>query len=63
MTAVVIGIVFIAIGGLGMLHWSQDFLAMVRGFGPFSMFIGGLVSLIAGIGSTKKKNTDDGGKS
>lgn len=62
MTAVVIGLLFIVLGAAGLAHWPQDFLVVVRGFGPLSILIGGLVSLIAGIASFRQGRADDRNK-
>lgn len=61
MIAAVIGIAFILIGGWGLVHWLADFMAVLRGFGPLSIFVGGVVALIAGLASFRppRANGDD----
>lgn len=62
MTAVVIGVVFIFLGGWGLIHWFSDFLVVLRGFGPISVFLGGLVAVMSGIASFRGSSTDDQSK-
>jgi predicted phage tail protein len=59
MTAILIGLVFIVAGLMGMAHWFHDFLLVMRGFLPVSIFIGGVVSLIAGIASFETRSPDE----
>ncbi len=47
--AVIIGILFIAIGIGGLVSWFPDFLSVLRGLGPISILLGGIVALVAGI--------------
>jgi hypothetical protein len=62
MTAVIFGLGFILLGAWGLLYWFQDFLMALRGFGPISILIGGVVALISGIASFRVKNADDKSK-
>lgn len=58
MTAILIGLLFIGAGLCGMVYWFHDFLLVMRGFLPVSIFIGGVVSLIAGIASFETRSPD-----
>jgi hypothetical protein len=51
MTAIVVGFVFIALGVWGLLNWFQDFVFMLKGLGPITLIVSGLVALIVGLGS------------
>lgn len=62
MTAVVIGIAFIVMGCFGLLYWFADFLVFLRGFGPVSVLIGGIVALISGVASLRPKRTNENAK-
>ncbi|MCG3205408.1 MAG: hypothetical protein KCHDKBKB_02129 [Elusimicrobia bacterium] len=62
MTAVVIGCVFIFLGGWGLLYWFQDFLTLIRGLGPISVLVGGLIALVAGISSFRASDAQPGSK-
>ncbi len=62
MTAVVIGIIFVVLGGYGLLFWFKDFVTVLRGFLPVSILVGGIVALISGIGSLRPKRSDEKAK-
>ncbi|MCK9582381.1 MAG: hypothetical protein M0Q46_01985 [Endomicrobiales bacterium] len=55
MLAILVGILFIVAGCLGVLVWASDFIVVVRGFMPFMIAIGGIISVVAGISSIKDK--------
>jgi len=55
MLAILVGILFIVVGCFGVLVWTPDFIVVVRGFMPFMIAIGGVISVIAGISSIKDR--------
>ncbi len=57
MIAMFIGVVFIGLGILGLIYWFQEFLFLLRAFGPISLFFGGLVSVIAGVESIQSRRS------
>jgi hypothetical protein len=59
MTSIVVGLSFIFLGFWGIFHWSKDFLAVLRGFLPFSVFIGGLIAVFAGLHSIQTPRRDE----
>jgi hypothetical protein len=58
MTAIFMGLIFILLGFWGILYWLGDLILIVRGLGPVSLLVGGLVSVIAGVASiqSRRKN-------
>ena len=48
MLAMLLGLVFFVAGGLGVLVWHADFLAVIKGLVPFLFMVGGLISIVAG---------------
>lgn len=60
MTAVILGIVFILLGLVGMSRWFDELLSTLRGLGPLSLFLGGVVTLVVGLTSFRptKKSED-----
>lgn len=62
MIAVLVGLIFIAAGFWGLLRWFGDFMVMVRGLGPISILLGGLVGVLAGISSLQARRKNDGSK-
>jgi hypothetical protein len=63
MTSILIGVVFIVAGAWGCVHWSHDLLVVLRGLGSISLLVGGVVALIAGVGSLQPRRKDDDAKS
>ncbi|MFN0118295.1 MAG: hypothetical protein ACKVQC_08425 [Elusimicrobiota bacterium] len=59
MTAVLIGIVFIFLGIWGMISWSSEFIVILKGFLPLSLFFGGVVAVMAGVSSLVPKRMKD----
>lgn len=59
MTAVLVGLVFIAGGLWGIARWFPDFMATLRGIGPVSILIGGVVAVIAGLSSFRGGRVDE----
>lgn len=57
--AVLVGILFIILGLWGITHWFQDFLAVVRGFIPVSLVVGGIVALSAGVTTFRPRHKND----
>lgn len=51
MVAVVVGLTFISLGAWGLLVWFDEFLFTVKGWGPISLILGGLIAIIMGISS------------
>ena len=62
MTAVIVGLGFIFLGAWGFFYWFQDFLTEFKGFGPISILIGGLITMVIGISSFRKPRTDESHK-
>lgn len=58
MTAIVVGVIFIVVGLWGVVHWASDLLAVLRGLGPVSVLLGGIVAVVAGISSFRPPRTD-----
>ena len=55
MISVLVGAVFVILGGAGIAFWFSDFLMVIRGFGPVSLFLGGLVALLTGFSSLRPR--------
>jgi hypothetical protein len=53
MLATFVGLAFIAAGAWGILHWRAEFLLVMKGFLPISLFLGGLISLVVGLSSRR----------
>jgi hypothetical protein len=53
MLATIVGIAFVVLGSWGMIHWRQEFIYVLKGFVPFSLFLGGIVAAFVGIASLK----------
>lgn len=51
MMAILIGLVFIALGAWGLFIWFPEFIFVMKGFLSVSLFLGGLISVIAGFAS------------
>lgn len=51
MIAVLVGLVFVVAGAWGIAHWFPDFVVVVRGLGPVSVLLGGLVAVVTGLSS------------
>lgn len=62
MLSILVGLVFIALGISGILAWFPDFLVMLRGFGPLSLLLGGIVAAIMGFASLMRRSTDEKSK-
>jgi hypothetical protein len=58
MTAVIMGLVFIALGGWGFVQWFPEVLGVIKGFGSISLIVGGIVAVIAGMSSFKTTRPD-----
>lgn len=62
MMAVIVGLVFFVGGLWGMLHWFPAFLVFLKGMIPVSLFIGGIVAIIAGFSGIQDRFKDDAKK-
>ena len=51
MLAVILGLVFVIAGGFGVFVWRADFINVLKGLLPFLFFMGGIISVIAGVTS------------
>ena len=51
MLAVLLGLVFIVAGGYGVFIWRAEFIVFLKGALPLMFFVGGFISVIAGITS------------
>jgi len=51
MLAVILGLIFVAAGGFGVFVWYGDFLVVIKGLMPFTLAVGGVISVIAGVTS------------
>lgn len=51
MIAVLVGLVFVGLGAWGIARWFPDFLVVMRGLGPVSILLGGLVAVVTGLSS------------
>lgn len=49
--AIVVGIVFIALGLAGFLNWFQEFIYVAKGLGPIILLTSGVLAVIVGIAS------------
>jgi hypothetical protein len=59
MVAVLVGLLFIVGGLWGVVRWFPDFMVMLKGFGPVSILIGGVVAFITGIASFQSRRVND----
>lgn len=59
MISTLIGIVFVALGLIGLIHWPKDFVVVVRGSAPLILLFGGVVALITGFSSLQGPGRDD----
>jgi hypothetical protein len=62
MIAILVGLIFIGAGFWGLVTWSSDFLSVMRGLGPISLFLGGIVGILAGVSSLQARRKNDGSK-
>lgn len=53
MLATLVGLIFVAGGLWGMVHWRQELLLVLKGLLPLCAFFGGVVALIVGIASMR----------
>lgn len=58
MTAIFVGIIFVVGGAWGLIRWFPDFLIVARGLFPLSLLMGGVMAVIAGIGSLQSRRSD-----
>ncbi len=56
--AIVVGIVFIALGLAGLLRWFHEFVFMVKGFGPAILLTSGVLAVVVGIASLGSRRGD-----
>ena len=59
MTAVLVGLVFFVFGLWGMIHWFSEFMLFMKGMIPISLFVGGVVAIIAGFSGLQDRYKDD----
>ncbi len=59
MTAVLLGIVFVILGALGLMHWFHYFCVVVCGIFPISILIGGVVAIMSGVTSLRSARPHD----
>ena len=50
------GIVALIIGGIGLIGWWDDFLALLKGIIPIILVLGGAVGIYLGINDIKTKS-------
>ena len=55
MTSIILGLITVALGVFGVLHWMTDFLGVLKGLVPLSFICGGIVAIFAGISSLRNK--------
>lgn len=59
MISIIFGFLFIVAGLWGVLKWFPDFLVVIRGFLPISLFFGGCVAVMAGLASIRPHRKDE----
>lgn len=61
MIAMLVGLVFVAAGAWGIARWFPDFLIVLRGLGPVSVLLGGLVAVVTGVSSMgpRRRSNDE----
>jgi hypothetical protein len=61
MIAVLVGLVFVVAGAWGIARWFPDFIVVVRGLGPVSILLGGLVAVVTGFStlSPRRRGNDE----
>lgn len=62
MIAALVGLVFVGLGVLGILHWAPEFSIVVKGLVPISLILGGLMGIFAGVSSLQARRAKDHGK-
>jgi len=62
MIAVLVGLIFIALGLWGLMLWPNDFILAAKGLGPFFTLLSGLIALIAGLASFQSRRIDEKSK-
>ncbi len=62
MTSIFMGLIFIVLGALGIFRWMDAFIEFLKGMLPFSLFVGGVITVIAGVGSLQTRRSDDSKK-
>jgi len=55
MIAVLVGLVFVVLGAWGIARWFGEFLLVMRGIGPVSVLLGGLVAVVTGFSSLQPR--------
>ena len=55
MIAVLVGLIFVVIGAWGIARWFSDFIMVMRGLGPVSVLLGGLVAMVTGFSSLQPR--------
>jgi hypothetical protein len=56
--AIVVGIVFIALGLIGSLRWFNNILLVAKGLGPVILLISGVIAVVVGIASLGARRGD-----
>lgn len=62
MIAVLVGLVFVVLGAWGIARWFTDFLLVMRGLGPVSVLLGGLVAVVTGFSSRQPRRRSNAEK-
>jgi hypothetical protein len=62
MIAVLVGLVFVVAGAWGIARWFSDFVLVVRGLGPVSVLLGGLVAVVTGFSSLQPRRRSNAEK-
>ena len=62
MLAVIVGLVFAVAGVWGVIRWLPDMLIVCKGLIPFMIFVGGCISVVAGITAIRDSMEDAKGK-
>jgi hypothetical protein len=62
MIAVLVGLIFVVAGAWGIARWFPDFIIVVRGLGPVSVLLGGLVAVVTGFSSLQPRRRSNAEK-
>ena len=62
MISIFVGLLFIGVGFWGLLSWYTDLWIVVKGLGPVSLLLGGIIGVMAGVTSLRDRRKNDGSK-
>ena len=57
MLAVLFGLMFVAVGLLGIVVWFPSFVEVMKGTMPLLITVGGFISIVMGVSSIKDSKT------